>query len=218
MEHIFNPDNPVFRFINKVLDTFALSLLWTLCSIPIITIGPATCALYYAMVKAIRRERSYASKEFFFAFKKNLKRGIPATVILIILGWVLLSADFPLMMTFWNTGEIRADLAFVLLMLKLMILMGMACWIFPLMSRFDQKLLHLGQSALFLLLRYLHITLLLLVLLIIAVCLVRIELLLLAIVPGVTVYLVSRLLEPIFYKMVDPDEISDQDDPWFLER
>ena len=102
MSKIFSVDNKFFSTINKIVDLMWLSILWSLCSLPLlflvftfiieqqihlvlllivllpiafITIGPASAALYYAVVKSVRRERSYATKCFFHAFKVNFKIG-----------------------------------------------------------------------------------------------------------------------------------------------
>ena len=40
MGSLFNLDNPIWRFMGKLVDVFILTLLWAVCCIPIITIGP----------------------------------------------------------------------------------------------------------------------------------------------------------------------------------
>ena len=52
---IFNPENAFFRTADKLADLVMLSLMWALCSIPLVTLGPATAALYDAAVKILRR-------------------------------------------------------------------------------------------------------------------------------------------------------------------
>ena len=42
---IFNPENAFFRTADKLADLVMLSLMWALCSIPLVTLGPATAAL-----------------------------------------------------------------------------------------------------------------------------------------------------------------------------
>ena len=78
MGNLFNMDNAFFSFISKVCDIMILSTVWILLCIPIITIGPASTALYYAVVKVVRRERGYLLREFFRSFKMNFKRGTAA--------------------------------------------------------------------------------------------------------------------------------------------
>ena len=68
LKTILDYDNPVMSFISRLIDLFTLSLLWLLCSLPIITIGAANCSLYYAVIKSVRHQRSYPVKEFFKCF------------------------------------------------------------------------------------------------------------------------------------------------------
>ena len=59
--------------MNKVWDVMVLNFYFLLTVI--VGIGPAATALYYAIVKNVRRSRSYATTEFFRAFKANFKQG-----------------------------------------------------------------------------------------------------------------------------------------------
>ena len=51
----FSGSNPIFRFAGRVLDVIVLSALWLFCSLGVVTIGPATAALYYSCAKCLRR-------------------------------------------------------------------------------------------------------------------------------------------------------------------
>ena len=48
MRSILDPDSPVLQFITKLVNSVWLNILWFVCCIPVITIGPATTALFYA--------------------------------------------------------------------------------------------------------------------------------------------------------------------------
>ena len=43
-----------------MVDIVGLSILWTFLCLPIVTAGPATAALYYTVVKCLRRRDSGA--------------------------------------------------------------------------------------------------------------------------------------------------------------
>jgi len=88
-------DNPINRGLTKLGELIILSLLWFFTSLPIITIGTSTAALYYAMVKSVRRGRGYPFKEYFRAWKQNFLKGTILTVIL---------AALLLFLTTWITG------------------------------------------------------------------------------------------------------------------
>lgn len=91
MKNIFGIDNPLFVFIGKAVDILLLSILWLVLSLPVVTIGAASTALYYTMIKNVRRERGMLLKEFFCSFKLNFKQSTIMTLVLIgylFLAWI----------------------------------------------------------------------------------------------------------------------------------
>lgn len=69
-------------------DLMVVNWLWFLCSLPIITIGPATCALYSVALKLTRDVPVNPAKDFFLAFRNNFKpallMGLLSTAILVV--------------------------------------------------------------------------------------------------------------------------------------
>ena len=61
---IFNPQNGFFQTIDLLFNLFMLSLIWAVLCIPVFTIGPATAALYYVLVKCIRRKEPYPYRRY----------------------------------------------------------------------------------------------------------------------------------------------------------
>lgn len=53
MNQILSPDNKIFQFVNKLVLSSWLTILWFFCSIPIVTIGAATTALYNVSLKLV---------------------------------------------------------------------------------------------------------------------------------------------------------------------
>ena len=49
-QRIFNPNNLFFQGCSKIFDLVVLSALWLALCLPVVTIGPATAALYYTVV------------------------------------------------------------------------------------------------------------------------------------------------------------------------
>lgn len=72
--------------MGEVWNLIAVSVLWIVCSIPLITIGTSTSALYYAVVKSIRKGFGYPVREFLSYFKKNWKQGIGVSIGYDLLG------------------------------------------------------------------------------------------------------------------------------------
>ena len=66
----------LFMWSSTFADMVILGLCWILCSIPIITIGAATSALYYSVAKTMRYGTGKPVREFFKAFRENQRAGI----------------------------------------------------------------------------------------------------------------------------------------------
>ncbi|MBO7449637.1 MAG: YesL family protein [Clostridiales bacterium] len=73
-----------YRFGDKLGDIMALSLLWFVFSIPLITFVPSCSALYYAINRRKEKESDTPSKDFLHSFKTNLKQGSVIGLIYLI--------------------------------------------------------------------------------------------------------------------------------------
>lgn len=57
--------------MNKLANYLIISLLWSVCSLPIITIGAATSAMYRTLHKCVEGEKDYILQTYFQAFKNT---------------------------------------------------------------------------------------------------------------------------------------------------
>lgn len=89
MNKLFDLNNPFFSFLSKVADLVILSFLWFVCCVPIVTIGPATSALYHVTLKLARNEEVQVSSCFFKGFRSNFVQGLCQTLIFIAVGVIL---------------------------------------------------------------------------------------------------------------------------------
>ena len=83
---IFNYDNPIWRFMGKFCDILILNVLWIVLSIPIVTIGASTTAVYYVTLKLVRDEEGPTIRSFFKSFKENFKQSTAIWLILLAAG------------------------------------------------------------------------------------------------------------------------------------
>lgn len=86
-------DNPVMQAIGRAADFIILNILWILCSIPIVTIGASTTALYTVMLKLVKNEEGYIVKGFFKAFKENFRQSTVMELIFLVPSFILI-VDF----------------------------------------------------------------------------------------------------------------------------
>lgn len=82
--NFFSLNSPLARGINKLVMMLYAGILWFVCSIPIVTSGAATAALYEVMLKAVKNQEGYVGSSFFKAFRANLKQGIQLGVPLLL--------------------------------------------------------------------------------------------------------------------------------------
>ena len=130
---IFRADSWLWKPFGWLADLLVLSGLWLLCSIPVITLGGATAALYDAVVHGFRRHESDYFYRFFTTFKAEWKHGILPTLL-----WGILIAAilFGYSRFTASAGSDAAVMTAYALLVILLIPVGIACWVFPILSRF----------------------------------------------------------------------------------
>ncbi len=84
MGQIFNMENPVWKFMGKVTDMFLLTCLWLLFSLPVVTVGASTTALFYCAMRLASDREGYLREDFVRTFRENFKS---ATIL-----WLMVSA------------------------------------------------------------------------------------------------------------------------------
>ena len=88
----FSYESKFSQLLLKLCYACYLNLLWFVCSIPIVTIGASTTALYYACLKVVRDEGSYVGRLFFRSFRENFRQATQIWLILLGAG-LFLGAD-----------------------------------------------------------------------------------------------------------------------------
>lgn len=217
MGNLFNMDNAFFRFMGKLFDVVALNLVFIIVCIPLVTIGPAISALYYASVKSIRRDRSYPIKEFFKAFKRDFKQSFIVGLIL-VLAAAIIYLDIRFVVNY-----IKNDftiMRYVYLVIGLVISF-ISVYIFPLISRFSLKISGLFRLSFYLAIRHLLTTIVSIILLFGGFVLVYISAgLALLLVPVLVNLLISIMMEKVLVKcmnLVQTDEDYENKDQWYLD-
>ena len=135
MRHLFNPEGLLWKPLGFLGDLVTLSLLWVLCSIPLVTLGPATAALYDAAVHCLRRKEGLPFSRFFDTFRRELKEGVLLTLLWAALALVLGLGLYALRLLVPGFGERGAVVTLAELLLAFLYL-AVVSWVFPTLSRF----------------------------------------------------------------------------------
>lgn len=133
MAKLFDYNNPVWRFMGGVADMFFLTILWLVFSLPIITIGASTTALYYVTLKMTEGREGYLFKYFFQAFRENFRQSTLVWLIMLVLG-IFLGGD---LYYYYHLHSQVAVLIFWLFFTLSVFYLFMSTMIFPLTARLD---------------------------------------------------------------------------------
>jgi uncharacterized membrane protein YesL len=214
---LFNPDGPLFSLGEQLFDIMAVSILWILCSIPIVTILPATSALYYVAVKQVRKHNGSLLNNFFGSFRDSLRIGIPVTCIVLLYATFLAAAIWELngMTENGSLGTAGIYLSYAVKALWLPLLLVLP-YLAPVISRFSIGIGDLLKLSVVLSLRFFWRTLILLALIAGSAILLWFVPYFIFALPGVCAVACSFLIEPVL-RVYMPEHDPNKPIPWYWE-
>lgn len=131
-----NFNSPLMEFIDTTARFVALNIIFIICCLPIITIGPAIAALYQIILREVRGEHGYLIRKFFQHFKEMFVQSFFTFVIFLAIILILVFN-----ITFWSSlGGLLSYLILILVCIMLLIAVCAFVYIFPLMARFENSL------------------------------------------------------------------------------
>jgi len=139
MAKLFDYNNPIWRFMGKIADFFMLTIVWVVCSIPIVTIGASTSALYYVVLKMVKNHEQYIIRSFFRYMKENFVSSTVVWIIVLALGFIPVVGFFMLN----QMGVREASFLFWMLVVVTLIYLMFVAVVFPLSARLDADVLKL---------------------------------------------------------------------------
>lgn len=152
----FSVDGALYKFISRFWDMIKLNFLWLLFSLPIVTMGAATVAVYSVTLKMVDESEGYVARQFIKAFKENWKQGIPLGLIALFCSYVVY-LDFEM----FNKIEGNPTILLVFGIISAFVF-GMALiYAFPLSARYENTLIGTLKNSVNIATRYLLRTLVL---------------------------------------------------------
>ena len=137
MKDFFSLDNPFNRFMTLVFDIALLSILFAVCSLPVVTFGASAAALYSVMLRRVRNEEGAILKGFFQAFRENFRQGTIAGLIFIAVN-LLMFLDYRLISVIKNVTLAAVSAAAI--MMVVLMTAGVFAYVFPLIARYENSL------------------------------------------------------------------------------
>lgn len=146
MNKLLDPSGKLMTLVGRVGDHFLLSLLWLLCSIPIVTAGAAAAAMCQVSFRVFSEEECHLLPDFFAAFKQQFK---PATKL--HLAAVAVGLVFVLDVYFYlQVGGGNGTLATMILgMILLIAAVALICliWLYPYLTLYGGGFLQTVKMA-----------------------------------------------------------------------
>ena len=207
---LFNPENWLWQPFGKVADFLILSALWIFSCIPVLTIGSAMTALYDCSARCIKNGDKDMLPRYLRTFKREL---IPST--LSVLFWAaIIGGTYSFIRNFTANADastINIVIAYAGVCL-LVLLLGIAAWVFPLLSRFTFSVVDLNITAIRLAIAHLPRTIALGVLLSLTIWICLLLWVPLMVAPGIYGLLATYILEPVFQKYEDNQNTEHETD------
>lgn len=133
MKNIFRWDSPVTQTIMLVGNLVVLNILWIVCSIPVVTCGAATAAMYHTVFQFQTNDETTVLRPFFRAFAKNFKQ---ATLLWLPLLAAMALMVFNVLYLFTYGGN---TLLWVAVIVMSVVVLLMQTQLIPMAARFENK-------------------------------------------------------------------------------
>ena len=149
MRDFFSLDGAFSRYGTLVADTLILSFMWIIFSLPVITIGAATSAMFYVSTRRIADREGYITSDFWLAFKVNFKRATLLWLLLALIMIVLALNVWLMVSGFIETGTLGGVMSIVLpaqfvFMLQFTFI---SIFMFPMTARFEMGFFQTIKSS-----------------------------------------------------------------------
>ncbi|MCK9302765.1 MAG: DUF624 domain-containing protein [Bacteroidales bacterium] len=144
--------------MEKLTNLFFLSLCWLLCSLPFVTIGASTVALFSFTLKQVDDTEGYPFRSFFRAFKTNFRQ---ATILwlLFLAGCAFFFLDYYALFRFaWPS--VFQILIFALVTCLCFLFVVLFCYAFPLLACFKLSVPKILRDAVVMGMQHIMVTLL----------------------------------------------------------
>ncbi|MBO4390770.1 MAG: YesL family protein [Lachnospiraceae bacterium] len=134
---IFSIDSPVYRSMVIMTEFLVLSICWFLGTLMGLgtTIGVSTVAACDVGMKIVKQEEGYVHRQFWKAYKSNLKQGIPLGLLNILAVYVVY-LDFE----FFNKTENASVFLLIAGMLSAVFFAACFVYAYPMTARYENTL------------------------------------------------------------------------------
>lgn len=132
------------RKLSAMGDLIVLNFLWLICSLPVVTAGASTTALYAVALKLAQEDDGHMFRRFFKAFRQSFTQ---ATVVHLALCALTALLTFDFYSYAQGSGGMVRILQFLLAVVSV-IAVVFASWFFPITAQFENTTRRTCKNAL----------------------------------------------------------------------
>ena len=133
MDKFFDSNNPVMKFLSRLVDLVVLNIFTLLYSLPVVTAGGALTAMNYVLFHYVRGDETYTIKMFRDSFRTNFRQGIPEGILALAVA-VITAVD----MWALHGSESRSATLLMIIITIIAIMLFVTCvYMFALQSRYE---------------------------------------------------------------------------------
>ena len=161
LNRLFSPDGSFMDFLTQVADVLLAGVLWLVCSIPVVTIGASTAAMYQVLLNVLDGREDGVLRDFFGAFRHRFGFYTKLWLVLLALG-LFFGLDLYFYYLWSAAGSWMGVVLFGLFAAAAVIYLCTMLYVFPYALRRELPLLATVKNAFYSGMRHLPVTLLIL--------------------------------------------------------
>lgn len=197
---LFNINGGFWRFMNRAMDVLVLNILWLAFSLPVFTVGAATCAAFSVTLKMVDEEEGYVARMFVKAFRTNFRQGT--------FMWLITAPCVYAAFLIWQVVAKADGIGFIAILGAIFftaIVIATNLYAYPLIARYDNTLKNMIKNSLGICVQYFGRTIFLVVLVALEIAIIfwnRVTLAVGAFIgPEFIIYTISAIAKRIFQQL-----------------
>ncbi len=205
---LFNPENRFWSFMEKIMNLCVLGFFWALFSLPVVTAGAATTALFAYTLKLSADEEGYVWKSFIRSFRENFLQATVLWLGMLAVGGIL-ALDFYICRFITVPRPVRLVLFFALISISFVYLLTII-YLFPLLAFYRISLKKIVPHAFVMSMGNLFVSITILVIYVLAVLLSSFSPLISMVWFAIASFFASGFFRNVFEKYLPAEEEYDE--------
>ena len=141
--NIFSLDGGVYRMLDRAINFLFLNVIWLLFCLPIITIFPATAAMFGVVREWNQKKNQGVFRTFFMLFKETFLKSFLFGIVWFILAYLFY---FNISISLQMSGSLKLIILSILICLCLLFTLA-SIYLFPLMVHYKMQWVALIKNA-----------------------------------------------------------------------